>query len=373
MLTELEIKNFRLFTDSLFHFDSPEIVFQGGNGEGKTTLLESIFFLANLRSFRTVKINEICQMGSSFFRIRGVHEYKRNWKSTLQIDYGENGRALSIDHIPVNKASDFTLRMRCITFLPEDPLVISGTSLLRRRFFDMFISLFDKEYFLALQYYSTALRSRNYLLKSARNDLEKVKGILDSYNTILAENGSIIVKKRKEYILLLAEKTKEKLSVIRPELQEFAIYMRFHESTEEKELFREKLEKDLSRDVLKGYTSIGPHQDEFEFMVKEKSLRSYGSRGQLRTVSFALKLAQYHILNMTGEVTGSVAAENIVLVDDVLGDLDSRAKEAFFREVTGKGQIFYTFTQIPEEMDKKNMQVWKIADGKAVGEVEKRN
>lgn len=111
MLTELEIKNFRLFTDSVLRFDSPKIIFKGGNGEGKTTLLESIFFLANLRSFRTLKVNEICTLGMPFFRIRGVHEYKKNWKSTLEVHYAETGRTLHVDHIPVTKASDFTGRI----------------------------------------------------------------------------------------------------------------------------------------------------------------------------------------------------------------------------------------------------------------------
>lgn len=364
MLTELEVKNFRVFADCLLHFDTPKVVFKGGNGQGKTTLLESIFFLANIRSFRTLKAQEICSIGSSFFSIRGIHE-RRNWKSTLQIHYGEGKRLLQIDHVPVSRTSDFTGRMRCIAFLPEDPSIISGTSLLRRRFFDMFISLLDKEYFMALQNYSFSLRSRNFLLKNSKEDPEKIKSILDSYNTLLADHGALIVKKRLQYMLLLSQETQKKLSLIRPELENFQIRMRYHESTVNRDLFQKKLENDLRRDILKGFTSSGPHQDEFEFIVDEKSLRSYGSRGQLRTVSFALKLASFHILKEAGEMPGSAGSENIVLVDDVLGDLDSRAKEAFFTEVAGKDQIFYTFTEIPPEIDKKSLQVWKILDGKA--------
>lgn len=368
MLTELEIDSFRLFDHCHFHFRPGKIIFQGENGVGKTSILESIFFLANLRSFRTLKINEICSINSSSFRIRGCHEYKNHWKSELEVQYSENGRGFYIDHIPVGKASDFTGRMRCITFLPEDPLVISGTSVLRRRFFDMFIALFDKEYFLSLQNYSTALRSRNFLLKNNKECSKNTVSIIDSYNSILSSHGSILVKKREDYMNILAEETRKVLTLIRPELADFQIRMRCSESTKEKSSFQKKLEMDLKRDLLKGYTNIGPHQDEFDFTVDERSLRSYGSRGQLRTVSFALKLAQYNILNKTGEVPQSVAAENIVLVDDVLGDLDRKAKEAFFTQVGGNGQIYYTFTQFPEELDKNEVQIWKITDGKAVEE-----
>ncbi|MBO4305270.1 MAG: DNA replication/repair protein RecF [Lentisphaeria bacterium] len=366
MLTELEVRNFRVFSSSLLHFYSPKIVFEGGNGQGKTTLLESIFFLANLRSFRTWKLNEICTVGKPFFTVRGVHEYRKNWKSTLEVNFSETGRNLSVDKVPLSRASDFVGRLRCITFLPEDPAVISGTSLFRRRFFDMFVSLLDKEYFLALQNYSGALRSRNFLLKSAGNDPEKAGKILDSYNILLAANGSVIVKKRKEYSLLLAKETASKLSAIRPELADFSIAMRFQECTLEKESFLSKLEKDLRRDTARGFTSLGPHQDEFDFLTDGKSLRSYGSRGQLRSVSFALKLAQHHILKTAGASSGGGNTENIVLVDDVLGDLDAKAKEAFFAETAGEGQIFYTFTKIPDELCENELQVWKIADGKAV-------
>lgn len=363
MLTELEVRNFRVFSSSLLRFSSPKVVFLGGNGEGKTTLLESIFFLANLRSFRTLKINEICTMGTPFFTVKGVHEYRKNWKSTLEVNFSETGRSLFIDRMPLTRASDFTGRLRCITFLPEDPFLISGTSLFRRRFFDMFVSLLDKEYFLALQNYSGALKSRNFLLKSAGNDFEKVRNVLDSYNILLAANGSVIVRKRQEYGLLLEKETSSKLSSIRPELAEFRIGMRFQECTLAKESFLDRLERDVRKDAARGFTSLGPHLDEFDFLTNGKSLRSYGSRGQLRSVSFALKLAQHHILKTAGD--NGAGGENIVLVDDVLGDLDAKAKEAFFAETAGEGQIFYTFTKVPGELEGNDVQLWKISGGKA--------
>ena len=106
---------------------------------------------------------------------------------------------------------------------------------------DMFISLLDREYYSFLQNYSTALRSRNFLLKNFRNRDEKEKAVLDSYNSILASCGSFLVEKRKEYIHILSEETKKVISIIRPELENFQIRMRYHESTEKKESFRKKL------------------------------------------------------------------------------------------------------------------------------------
>ncbi|MBR2904615.1 MAG: DNA replication and repair protein RecF [Lentisphaeria bacterium] len=366
MLTELKIENFRSFEKAEFSFPPGRIIFEGGNGQGKTSILESIYFIANLRSFRTLKPSEICRIGTPFFRISARHENKGGWKSLLEVRYGEE-KSFSIDHIPVGKASDFTGRMRCVTFLPDDPLLISGTYVLRRRFMDMFISLLNREYYSCLQNYSFALRSRNFLLKNFRNRDEKEKAILDSYNSILASCGSFLVEKRKEYIKILSEETEKVISIIRPELANFQIRMRYNENTEKKESFRKKLENDFFRDMQKGFTSTGPHQDELDFLADEKSLRTYGSRGQLRTASFALKLAQYRIMNEAGKMPGSTAAENIVLVDDVLGDLDKKAREAFFREVTGRGQIFYTFTEVPEEIKEYGFSAkWKISSGKAV-------
>ena len=166
IIERLELENFRNFSRSELHFSSDTVFFEGTNGQGKTSLLEAVFYLANLRSFRTLKINELKKIGSPDFNLAAEIRRPQGWKSVLTVKAGQV-RSLWIDRVPVGKASDFTGKIKTIPFLPDDPLIVSGPSILRRRFFDMFISMLDRGYFIGLQNYGQALRSRNFLLKSS--------------------------------------------------------------------------------------------------------------------------------------------------------------------------------------------------------------
>lgn len=369
MIRKLILQNFRIFDGAELSFDdSSSVIFKGGNGEGKTSLLESIYFLATLRSFRTQKIQEMRKMGSSFFRIESRVEKRKNLYYTLEtrgLDKNSSSspfpvfsKELYIDHTPVYRASDFTGRLPIVAFLPEDPEILTGSSLVRRRFFDMFCASVDKGYMELLQSYSQALRSRNFLLKKGRVD----KGILNSYQIILARTGCQILEKRNLYCMMLEEKIREILKEIRRELSDFTIRCRLHKEAADEESYREKLEQDLPKDLQRGYTSFGPHLDDFELSANEKNLKQYASRGQLRMCSFAIKMGLFSLIRCEeGENTDKKV---ICLVDDVLGDLDKAAKESFFSRVSGKGQIFYTFTDIPGDDNLKESRVFFIENGK---------
>lgn len=357
MLNELKVENFRNFEGSFLSFNSKSVVFCGGNGQGKTTLLESIFFLANLRSFRTSQVRELKKIGSQSFRLSMNLRRNEHWNTSLELELGQV-RGLKIDHVPVSKASDFTGRIKTIAFLPDDPFIISGPSLLRRRFFDMFISMLDRDYFSALQTYSSALKSRNFLLKNKKLNSD----ILRSYHVLISDSGSRIMQLRKKYCSLLSDALQSILSELRPELSAFKIRMRYSRETEEKESFLKRLESDLSKDFQKGTTTFGPHLDDFDFVVDEKSLRFYGSRGQCRMVSLALKLAELKIVRKSS----LSASDTIVLVDDATGDLDVRAKKSFLSKISEAGQVFYAFTELPDDDFFSNSQIFHIQNGTIV-------
>ena len=166
IIESLKLENFRNFSRSELNFNSDAVFFEGGNGQGKTSLLEAIFFLANLRSFRTSKLSDLKKIGTASFHLALSFCRLQGWKSVLEVDAGPV-RTLSVDRVQISKASDFTGKIKTIAFLPDDPLIVSGPSLLRRRFFDMFISMLDRGYFTQLQNYGQALRSRNFILKSS--------------------------------------------------------------------------------------------------------------------------------------------------------------------------------------------------------------
>ncbi|MBQ6597553.1 MAG: DNA replication and repair protein RecF [Lentisphaeria bacterium] len=340
IIESLKLENFRNISRSELQFDSDAVFFEGGNGQGKTSLLEAVFYVANLRSFRTVKINELKKLGSPSFHLSLLFRKMQGWKSLLEVDCGLV-RTLQSDRVPVGKASDFTGKIKTVAFLPDDPLIISGPSPLRRRFFDMFISLLDRSYFMDLQNYLQALRSRNMLLKTHNCNLD----ILRSYSTVLASSGSEIVRKREKYVELIARLMKQLFEELYPSLSDFIIQMDFTKETADPDSYLKKAENDLKRDLQRGFTTFGPHLDDFEFMFDGKPMRSFGSRGQCRMTSLILKLAE---LDAVREVNGALN-DTVVLVDDATADLDLHARQAFLEKIRTAGQVFFAFTEIPPE------------------------
>lgn len=354
IIEQLNLKDFRNFGEASLDFDSASVIFEGANGQGKTSLLESIFYLANLRSFRTSRIQEMKRIGAVSFRLSLMFSRPAGWKSLLEIETG-NVRSLQLDHTPVSKASDFTGKIKTVAFLPDDPLIINGPSQLRRRFFDMFISMLDREYFTALQNYSSVLRSRNFLLKSKKND----RDILFSYSSVLADSGSLIVRKRKAYCSMLSDLMHEMIGEISPPLADFSLRMRCIKETENQEFYLKKTEAELQRDMLRGFTSFGPHLDDFEFMHSAKNLRFFGSRGQCRMASLVLKLAELEAVRRTQ----GALKDTVVLVDDATGDLDARTKEAFLTKIASAGQTFFALTEVSEDLNLKQARRFRIVNG----------
>ncbi|OQA84056.1 MAG: DNA replication and repair protein RecF [Lentisphaerae bacterium ADurb.Bin242] len=354
IIEQLNLKDFRNFKEVSLDFDSAAVIFEGANGQGKTSLLESIFYLANLRSFRTSRIQELKRIGAMSFQLSLIFTRPPGWKSFLEVEAG-NVRSLQLDHTPVSKASDFTGKIKTVAFLPDDPLIINGPSILRRRFFDMFISMLDREYFTALQNYSSVLRSRNFLLKNKNRD----RDILYSYSSVLADSGSLIVRKRKAYCSMLSDLMHEMIGEICPSLAEFGIRMRYLKDTEEKESYLKKTDAEQSKDIFRGFTSFGPHLDDFEFTHATKNLRSFGSRGQCRMASLVLKLAELEAVRRTQ----GALKDTVVLVDDATGDLDTRTKEAFLAKIASAGQTFFALTEVSEDLNLKKARRFRIVSG----------
>lgn len=352
MISRILLENFRNFSSLDLKFESPSVIVSGANGQGKTSVLEAVFYLANLRSFRTVKTAELRKLGTESFRL-ACELTGGKWNTYLELEAAQT-RRLSVDGVPVSKASDFTGRVNTIAFLPDDNNIIGGTSLLRRRFFDMFISSVDKEYFTALQQYSSALKVRNFLLRSEKYDPE----ILRSYHPILAQNGSMIVQKRNLYAKLLTDSMRQIFERIRPEIAKFSVRMRASKDTEDPSSFLNRLESRIEYDRTRGFTAAGPQLDDFDFIANDKNLRIYGSNGQKRIASFALKMAQFDIVSPRGNT--------VVIVDDATGDLDYRTKNAFFEKIQTAGQLFFAFTDIDNTPIFNRSQIITLSAGKAI-------
>ena len=155
MLKELTLKNFRSYSGTRVKFNSAKVLFTGANGSGKTNLLEAVFFLTMLRSFRTTQPRDLIRHSAQAFTISGRLE-RGIWQEELRLSYAQNGgRALNRNGDKLTRSSDFIGLVLPVAFIPEDIMLISGSAAYRRRFIDMYLSMIDSSYQVELYQYNS--------------------------------------------------------------------------------------------------------------------------------------------------------------------------------------------------------------------------
>ncbi len=357
MLKKLYLRNYRNYSELELKVDKPVNLFIGRNGQGKTNLLEAVFFLSMLRSFRTQQIRDIKSIGQRGFIIGAEIDNPNGWSEYLEIDYIDNKRKLTIDDKPIPRASEFIKKIKTVVFSPDDIAIVNGNSSNRRRFFDFLISLLEPDYLVAMQNYSIALKSRNILLKKHSHDY----AVLKAYEKILAREGAVISAFRDEYTRILTEIMKKILANFF-DYATISFKIIYHpvqlEFSEDKIL--ERFDYEREKDIKRGFSSFGPQTDEFDIVLNGKLMRNYASNGQCRLIALCLKMASVEIL-ASREDSNNI----VVLVDDVTGDLDPVIKKSFYKVIENAGQIFFTFTEIPNDEYFKNAGIYDIIDGTA--------
>ncbi len=339
MISSLSLRDFRNYSELNLTFKSTVNVFIGQNGEGKTNLLEAIFFISMLRSFRTSQLKDLKKIGGKGFYIKSQVNIGQAWEQLLEVEYLDK-RKLRMDGAPVSKASEFIQKFKAVAFSPDDILIVSGSSGLRRRYFDMLISTLHPEYLTILSDYLTVLKTRNVMLRSNNPDLT----LMDVYEAMIAEKGCTIVDYRKKACEALKNEINGLINSIKADSVKFDIDYRFHSGTNNNELFQNRLKRDREKDKLKGYTSFGPQVDDFDFLYSGKLLRHFGSTGQCRLLALCLKLGKINLISKLEEGRGE-KSKIVVLVDDVTGELDQVTKDAFYRIIKCADQMFFTFTE----------------------------
>lgn len=356
MIKKLILKNFRNYIDAEILIENNLNVFTGRNGQGKSNLLEAIFFVSMLRSFRTSQIKDLKTIGQDISYI-SAEIACNTWTEFLEIEVSDSGRRkLKIDNVPVFRASEFIKRIKAVAFSPDDINIITGVSSLRRRLLDMFISMMEPKYLSALHDYSLSLKSRNAVIKSDPN-----VNVIKAFEPVMASAGSLIAFHRQQYSVILGSEIDSLLKKFFPEKVSFDIKYHNSAATTDYARYLEIFEKERGRDIRRGYTGFGPQLDDFDFNYNHKLLKNYGSTGQCRLISLCMKMAEVNILS-----AGKDKNNIVVLVDDVTGELDAVTREMFFKVINQAGQAFFTFTEKPEDNFFKNAAFYEIQNGEIV-------
>jgi DNA replication and repair protein RecF len=292
-------------------------VFVGDNAQGKTNILESIYYGAFAKSHRTSKDRELINWNKDKAYISLLIGKQRIDKK-IDINILRDGKkAIKVNNIKVNKIGELFGTFNVVMFSPEDLKVIKEAPNLRRKMLDMELSQINSKYYFNLVQYNKVLNERNILLKSRSFN----EDVLEVYDIQLIEYADYIISKRLEYI----DKINFYGNEIHKEITSGKEKISFrYNCTVNLDNYRDnylkKLKDNILRDREKGLTSVGPHRDDFNVFINDVDTKIFGSQGQQRTSILTMKFSSLKIIK---EITGEYP---VLLLDDVLSELDVNRK-----------------------------------------------
>ena len=317
-IKSINITNFRNYTNQTVDFDSGLNVIIGKNAQGKTNLLESIFICAIGRSPRTTKDKDLIKWESTYAKISLDIEKKLGKKEIDIYLFNNQNKAIKIDKIGIKRIGQLMGNFNAIYFSPDELKLIKESPEERRKFMDIDLCQFDKNYFYTLSNYNQVLQQRNKLLKTTN---EKVlKDTISIWNDQLATNGAKLIMSRLKLVENLREKVLDIHKFLTADKEEMKIsYQGYTAETENdlKLLLLKKYDENIDKDIKLGFTTVGPHRDDIKIESNGIDLRSFGSQGQQRTAALSLKLAELFVFK------DNIGEYPVLLLDDVLSELDT--------------------------------------------------
>ena len=360
IIKSLELADFRNYENVKIDFSSGTNILYGDNAQGKTNILEAIFVSATTKSHKGSKDKEIIRFGKEEAHIRTILE-KDSAEYRVDMHLRKNkSKGIAIDSQKIKRASDLIGKLNVVFFSPEDLSIIKNGPSERRRFMDMELCQLDQIYLNSLSKYNKLVVERNRVLKDLYDHPEN-SVLLDVQDKQLCEYGSVIIKTREKFIKDLNEIIRPIHSKLTGEKEILSVY---YEPNVDSDDFEKKLTASRKKDIYVKQTTVGPHKDDFSFIVKKNpdeegiDIRKYGSQGQQRTASLSLKLSEIEIVKRAKK-------ENpVLLLDDVLSELDSN-RQNYLLNTIGNIQTIITCTGLDEfvnnrfEIDK----LFKVTDG----------
>lgn len=370
-IKNIAIQNFRNYELVNCSFNEKLNIFYGNNAQGKTNLLEAIFYIALGFSHRTKYESELLKHDAEYYVVKAILDND----DVIMIKKNSVGKKIITHNDIVIKQKDLIGEIKTVSFSPEDLTLIKGEPANRRRFLDLQISQTNKQYLDFLMKYNKIIKQRNSLLKEI-NLGNKKREVIEVWDELYCKVVTEILACRLKYIAIL-EKIAQKIQAeISSNKEKFQInYLLKNNNQEElissdqiKEClqnknfvwYREKIKNNLERDIIKGSTSIGIHRDDLVLKINGDNLRLFGSQGQQRSSILSLKLAEIMYIYDNG---GSYP---ILLLDDVNSELDANRRKALLNFVSDKTQTFITTTEKSFIQEIASINYYKILNGSII-------
>lgn len=337
ILQHLSILNYKNIAQAELDF-SPRInCFIGQNGEGKTNLLDAVYYLSLCKSASTSQDSAVIMHDQPFLALQGSYLTDGGTEEEIHcgIKRGQK-KVMRRGKKAYQRLSEHIGLIPLVIVSPADHMLIDGGSEERRRFMDIVISQYCPAYLESLMRYNRALQQRNTLLK--QEDPAPDVALLSLFEEQMAKEGTYIYRCRQEYIEEFIPIFQRHYEFISERHETVSLAYQSHGSRGD---LLEVIQRDRHKDLAVGYSLHGTHKDDLEMLLDGYPLRREGSQGQNKTFLIALKLAQFDFLRRTGSRTTP-----LLLLDDIFDKLDAKRVEQIVKLVGSSsfGQIFITDT-----------------------------
>lgn len=362
-LKSLNVVNFRNYDDVYLDFGENINIIYGDNAQGKTNLLESIYFLALTKSHRSFIDDNLIKAGEKISKIKCCLN-NNGLDTNLKIILSSSTKKLFVDDNNYKKVSDYVSRMNVIIFYPEDLNLIKDGPIVRRRYINLEISQLYSGYMDILNDYKRLIRIKNNYLKKLKSGVKIDDNYFNTLNDYIIDKSVFIYIMRKKFI--------DKINLFCGDIffdlcgiKGFNI--RYRTSIGMDDADKSRIRDELKRmagsvfcDELKlGSNLLGPNLDDFDFYINDMNLKKFGSQGQQRMAVLSIKLSEIEIFKKY------MGTSPILLLDDVFSELDNVKKNNLLRYVNSSVQTFITVTDLDNFNDDmlSNARLFHITNG----------
>ncbi len=343
LVSSLKLNNYRNYTNKYINFTPNLNIIIGKNGVGKTNILESLLYVSNTKSFKTLNDLDLIKKGEEYARI----ECNNNNKYKVVIS--QSGKKLYFNDVLVKKTSEYIGKLNCVLFKPSDLNLFNDSPKSRRRLLDIEIGKTNKEYLNNLLEYNLLLKDKNKLLKEENIDLNYLSIIEDK----MLNKMKIIIKAREDFFLIINKYLNDYyFKISNQNINLSVVYKKCSDIDD----LKENLDKSHDKDKLYHYTSFGVHHEDYIFLTNNQRIEEVVSQGQMRMILISFKLA---LMEYIKEKINDVP---ILLLDDILSELDISNKERLLEIIPSDTQVIITGTDLKGMNIKKDFNLIEIKE-----------
>lgn len=334
MITSLRLQHIRNYTDAQFEFDDGVTIVVGPNGSGKTSLIEGLYVICSGKSFRSSD-DAMLRHGSDWSRIDALFSSGKERTVKYVQQHDTITKTYVLDAVDKKRLLP-AARLPVVLFEPKDMSILTGEPQARRDLLDEVLTKTVPHYETSLKQYKRILAQRNALLKSAHPNK---KTELFVWDLRLSEYGGVIHEARKNYVAAITESLTLSYERITGKKEDVsALYYNDGPSSGDyTEAMLKKLALHYEKDVMRGFTSVGPHRDDLVLYIRGEDVRVTASRGETRSLLLSLKLIEITHLEAV------LHQKPLILLDDVFSELDGARRQALATALAGY-QAFITTT-----------------------------